>query len=347
MIVVANKMAERGYDVDMVLAKKTGPFLEEIAPEVNLVDLGVDRIFKSFMPFSRYIKRVKPAVVISPLVGTDVIALASKIAFRWKSRLYISVQNAPVSGATGAALERNWPRIIKAMYRFADKITAISAGVGHEVEALMGLKPRAVEIINNPVAVDQVAKRMVEAPAHPWLADKSEPVVIAVGRLTEQKDFPCLLQAFAKLRAQRAVRLVILGEGPDRAKLEALAADLGVQDSVSMPGFDRNPFAAMHAADVFILSSRWEGFANVVAEALACGTKVVSTDCPSGPAEILDNGAFGTLVPVGDADAMAVALADALDAPIERERLIERSRQFSADIICDRYLDAFGARKAN
>jgi glycosyltransferase involved in cell wall biosynthesis len=161
--------------------------------------------------------------------------------------------------------------------------------------------------------------------------------VLGVGRLHRQKDFPTLLRAFATLRAQRPARLVILGEGAERESLEAMARELGIAEDVLMPGFVDNPAAWMRRAGVFVLSSAWEGFALVVLEALAVGCAVVSTDCPHGPREILADGIFGALVPVGDAGAMATAMAAALDAPPARARLQERAAAFSGDAMVRRF----------
>jgi len=168
---------------------------------------------------------------------------------------------------------------------------------------------------------------------------------LGVGRLDPQKDFPTLIRAFARVRAQRPARLIVLGaEGHERhskyvAELKALPARLGIADDVDLPGFRHNPFAFMSRAAVFVLSSIYEGLGNVLIEALACGTPVVSTDCPSGPAEILEGGRFGALVPVGDDAAMAAAIAATLDRPPAAATLRERARMFSVERAVDRYLD--------
>jgi glycosyltransferase involved in cell wall biosynthesis len=154
-----------------------------------------------------------------------------------------------------------------------------------------------------------------QAPDHPWLAPGQPPVILGVGRLSQAKDFPTLIRAFAKVRSRRAVRLIILGEGEARVELEALVGELGLADDVALPGFRENPMSYMAASALFVLSSAWEGLPTVLIEALAAGTRVVSTDCPSGPREILQGGLLGTLVPVGDATALADAMTDALDRP--------------------------------
>lgn len=348
VITVANRLAAMGETVDLVLARKEGPFLGEISSDVRLVDLAAGSIRKSLFPMSRYMREARPDVLVSALVGTDVISLLGKLVLRWPVHLHLTVQNTPSATAKVAPdrLERNWPAIIRLLYRFADSITGISIGVADDVTALLGRRSGAIPVINNPVDIDTVHRRMRETPAHPWLADKSAPTLLAVGRLVNQKDFPTLLQAFAALRRTTDARLVILGEGPDRAQLEAQVKSLDLQQSVALPGFDGNPFSAMHAADLFVLSSRWEGFANVVAESLACGTPVVSTDCPSGPAEILAGGDYGKLVPVGDVDALTSAMRQALAEPRQSERLMERANAFSSVAIANQYLTLFNGRNA-
>ncbi|MCW3848506.1 glycosyltransferase [Sphingomonas sp. LB-2] len=345
MIGVMNSLVKTGLKIDVVVVRKTGPFLGEIDPAIRVVDLGAGKVRKMLLPLAGYVKREKPTLIVSALTATDPFVLIGKALFRWKSKVHISVQNAPTASAVSDDFYfRIWPRVIRWFYRFAESLNAISAGVGRDVERLTGKPEGSIAVIHNPVDIPRAAAMAAERPSHPWLADKTEPVLLAVGRLTMQKDFPTLLRAHAKLRATRPVRLVILGEGEDRVSLEALAGELGTAESVAMPGFDANPFAAMAAADVFVLSSRWEGFANVVAEALACGTRVVSTDCPSGPAEILENGRYGTLVPIQHVEALADAMGAAIDAPVDRDALRARANDFALERIAAQYDAMFRER---
>ena len=164
---------------------------------------------------------------------------------------------------------------------------------------------------------------------HPWLDGSDIPVVIAAGKLKPQKDFETLLRAFALVQAKRNARLIILGRGPKKQALRELATELGISDCFQLPGHVRNPYAYFSRAAVFVLSSAWEGLPNVLIEAMACGCSVVSTDCPSGPFEILEEGAVGRLVPVGDATAMAKAIIESLDNPTRKDVLLARARAFS------------------
>jgi glycosyltransferase involved in cell wall biosynthesis len=346
MIGVANALVSHGYAIDIVLVRKRGPFLRDIHSAIRVIDLKAGKVRKTLLPLHRYMKRERPSLLVSALTATDPFLLAGKLLFRWRSDIHVSTQNAPSASARVSSdfLVRAWPWVIRRLYRFAKSHSAISTGVAHDVEHLMGRPEGDIPIIHNPVDIPRARAMAAEVPNHPWLAEKNIPVILAVGRLTRQKDYPTLLRAHARLRAERPVRLLILGEGEDRAQLEALARELGTSEDVAMPGFDANPFAAMAAADVFVLSSRWEGFANVVAEALACGAKVVSTDCPSGPAEILENGKYGSLVPIQDIDALSSAIDDAIDSPADRDVLRERANVFALKGIAEQYRQLFIAR---
>jgi glycosyltransferase involved in cell wall biosynthesis len=181
-----------------------------------------------------------------------------------------------------------------------------------------------------------------EHSAHPWLIAHTYPVVLGVGRLTRQKNFSLLIRAFAQLRRSRNTKLIILGEGELRRNLIAEAASLGVAEDVDLPGFDPNPFSYMAKADVFVSSSDWEGLPTALIEAMACGTSIVATDCASGAREVLDNGRFGRLVPVGDVDALCRALAEAIDRPDDRDRLLARAQAFDLENAVSRYLNVAG-----
>ncbi|MFN3144908.1 MAG: glycosyltransferase [Paracoccaceae bacterium] len=206
--------------------------------------------------------------------------------------------------------------------------------------SFLNLKPGSVTVINNPALTDEVLARAEEPSGHPWLDDPATAsrTVISVGRLDRQKDFPTLIQALHRLRSEAMdLRLVIVGEGKERPSLEALVRELRLQDSISLPGFSTNPWAFMKRAALFVSSSAWEGFGNVHVEALGCGCPVVSTDSPSGPADILDNGRFGPLVPIGDVDALAQAMRKTLEQPLPADFLKARAMDFHVDKVIERY----------
>jgi len=210
--------------------------------------------------------------------------------------------------------------------------------VADDLALTTGLPRAGITTIYNPV-VSVTLQEQARAPlVHPWFAPGNPPVVLGAGRLEAQKDFPTLLKALARVLAVREVRLMLLGEGKDRPLLEALARDLGIAEHVELPGFVGNPFAYMARAAVFVLSSTYEGLPGVLIQAMACGCPVVSTDCPSGPAEILDGGVYGPLIPVGDVGVLTQAILAQLDAPPDRERLRARAALFSVEHAVDQYL---------
>jgi glycosyltransferase involved in cell wall biosynthesis len=210
--------------------------------------------------------------------------------------------------------------------------------VADDAARVTGVPRERITAIHNPVLSLALRERGADPIDDPWLAPDGPPVILGVGRLVEQKDFPTLVRAFARLRARRSARLLILGEGPERAALERLVAELGVAADVRLRGRVPGAPAFMARAAVFVLSSAWEGFGRVLVEALAMGCPVVSTDCPSGPREILENGLYGPLVPVGDDAALAAAIESVLERPPERAALRKRAEDFSLERGVERYL---------
>ena len=213
--------------------------------------------------------------------------------------------------------------------RAASRIVAVSEGVARNVSERCGIAPERITTIYNPALTADAARRAREEPAHAWFSDGGPPVILGVGRLTRQKDFPTLIDAFRRVRAERPCRLMILGEGPLRRELEALAAGLGLEDSVCLPGWMENPHAFMARSALFVLSSVHEGFGLVLVEAMAAGCPVVSTDCPAGPAEILEDPAL--LAPVGDAEALARVMLRALARPADKAALRAKAGRFSVE----------------
>ena len=222
-------------------------------------------------------------------------------------------------------------------YPCADAVVGVSHGVSTEFAKIPDLKCNPPHVVYNPVVSAYLERKASEPANHSWIDRRQLPVVLAIGKLIERKDFSVLLAAFARLLAQRPARLVVLGEGRMRPKLLALVKELRLEERVDFPGFMENPYAFLAKADLFVLSSRNEALPTVLIEAMACGCPVVSTDCPFGPREILEGGRFGALVPVGDPEALAAAMARALDEPPRRDALRERASFFSVDRAVDRY----------
>jgi glycosyltransferase involved in cell wall biosynthesis len=217
---------------------------------------------------------------------------------------------------------------------------AVSRRAAHALACFLGLRPERVAAIPNPSVTDEMLARARAPVDDPWFGEKRDAkVIVFAGRLVAKKGVATLVEAFARVRSRRAARLFLMGEGPERARIEALVSAAGLAAHVRLAGYVENPFARLARADLFVLSSRAEGMPNALIEALACGCPVVSTDCPSGPSEILEGGAYGRLTRVGDAAALADAIVATLDAPPARERLRERGRLFHIDRIVGRYAD--------
>jgi glycosyltransferase involved in cell wall biosynthesis len=223
-------------------------------------------------------------------------------------------------------------------YPWADKVIGVSQGVADDLVQSVGIPQHLVKVIFNPGITPELRKKAQAPLDHPWFQPGEPPIILAVGSLTPQKDFPTLLKAFADQRQARHVRLLILGEGSERKSLEALAAQLGVEQDVCLPGFVENPYPYMVNASVFVLSSLWEGLPMVLVEALYCGPPIVATDCPSGPREILKNGEFGRLVSVGEPEALAEAIGAALDGKVPRPPL-ESWQPYDLETVVDQYVN--------
>jgi glycosyltransferase involved in cell wall biosynthesis len=237
-------------------------------------------------------------------------------------------------------------RIKSALYRNATRILAVSDGVAEDLARTIGVSRDKLDVIYNPIVDEELDSLAEEAVDHPWF-DEEVPVILAAGRLVDQKDYPMLLEAFSLLRRRTAARLVILGDGELRQSLRNLAEKLGIDGDVAFLGFVPNPYRYMRRCSVFALSSRFEGFGNVIVEAMACSVPVVATDCPSGPSEIITDGADGFLVPVGDAGSMANALQRLLENSELRAKIGKEARRRSRDFSIQAAVSSYEALMAS
>jgi glycosyltransferase involved in cell wall biosynthesis len=367
---LAKSFASRGHKVDLLLCRLAGPYLDQIPAGVTIVQLQASSGWRgrlsalaadykglrelmlpilfpvkapkpvNFLPdLVRYLQCEKPDTLFSAKTPCNLVALWAKRLAGVSTRVVVS-ERSSLSPIVQNKKEWRWrfvPPIIRRVYPWADGIVSVSNGVGDDVSLLTGIPRERIMTIYNPIMAHEILEKSHGPLDHPWFLPKTTPVILGVGRLVPQKDFPCLLRAFRHVRSVRSAKLVILGEGRLRGELETLARTLGISQDVSMPGFAENPYAFMARASVLALSSAWEGIANVIGEALACGCPVVSTDCPSGPAEVLKNGAYGTLVPVGNDKALADAILAVLDKPPDPDRLRARASEFDLDTISEAY----------
>lgn len=340
MVNLANGMASRDLAVDLILAEARGPYIELVDSGVRVVDLDASRVAASPFALARYLRRERPDVLLSALLHVNVAALLAR-NLAPVARLVISERNTVSVDMTNMKSRSirmaRW--LARRLYRKADGIIAVSRGVADDLVTFFDLPPERIRVVNNPVVTPYLLRQAEEPPADPWFRDADRPVILGIGKLWPQKDFDTLIRAFAHLRQRRPARLVILGEGAERARLTALVRDLNLDGDVALPGFAQNPYSYMARASLFALSSRWEGSPNVLVEAMACGTPVVSTDCPSGPDEILEGGRYGPLVPIGDAERLAEAMARLLDQPTSAQALKARAADYSVERATAGYLD--------
>jgi glycosyltransferase involved in cell wall biosynthesis len=343
-VLMANALAARGHDVTLLTWNAGGPNGRLVGEAVKLIDFGLPirgegfgkpRTIAGLWRTARFLRRLRPAAVFSaPEFANLVMTLALLLAGS-RAQFFPSFHAAAAlrSDDLGAQIAIVLSKLVAWRARRA---IAVSAGVGREIVA-RGYPAEKVVVINNPVPPPVAGAET----ARPWRAALAAmgpgPVIVAAGRLVEVKDHQTLISAFARLRQVRPARLLIFGEGPLEAALRAHAEALGIGAQVCFAGYVADPAACYADADLFVLSSTSEGFGNVLVEAMAAGVPVVSTDAPHGPREILADGRFGALVPVGDAEALAAAMAAMLDRPTPADELGRRAADFAIGRIADAY----------
>jgi glycosyltransferase involved in cell wall biosynthesis len=341
MLELATGFSDAGHDVELVVTRARGELVDSVPKNVKLVDLGARRIATALPALVTYLRQERPDVVLSALAPANCIAVWARALSRVPFRLVLS-EHSTLSLATAGATTyraRFLPALMRRAYPKADGVVAVSGGVADDLARTIGLSREQIKVIYNPVVTPRLETMSREPVHHPWLQPGQPPVILGVGRLTPPKDFPTLIRAFARLREQHDARLMILGEGEERGNLEELVTELGLEADVALPGFASNPYAYMRATNLFVLSSRWEGLGNVLVEAMACGMPVVSTNCPSGPAEILEHGRWGELVPVGNPEALGEAISRTLARGLKGVNgRTCRPQSFTVEDAVDRYL---------
>jgi glycosyltransferase involved in cell wall biosynthesis len=310
MLDLAKALHQQGLPVEFWLAQRTGSLLADVPADLPIRELGGGGVLRSLWPLIRQLKRRRPRVLLSAMTHTNVVALLAAALSAVRLRVVISERAAPRGqfAAESVQIALLLRLLMWWLYPRAAAVVCVSQGVVQELITELRLPAARLCCIPNPVDLPELRTRGAEPLKHVWLRAGGPPVILAVGRLVSQKDFPTLLQAVRVIRQQRPVRLVILGEGPLRQALEAQIRSLALDDAVALPGFCPNPMAWMARVQLVVLSSRSEGLPGVLLQAMACGTPVISTDCPHGPREILENGRWGTLVPVGNPEALAEAI---------------------------------------
>lgn len=375
---LAEGLAAQGAEVDLVVCDSEGGLGPQIPPALRIVALqrsnpvaarlaalradpwGLVAFARplttlkfasdtlAYLPsLTGYLRTTQPDSLFSATTWLNIEAVLARRLAGVSTRLVISERSHFSSGKPGKVWrQRHLAAAMRRTYVQADAITAVSRGVADDIARSLGIPREAITTLHNPTITPDFAARAGQPIDHPWFA-AGAPVLLGVGRVAYQKDFATLLRAFARVRRHRPARLVIVGEANQKqqSRLRALAEELGVADEVELSGYRPNPLPYMARATAFVLSSRWEGFPNALLEAMACGTPVVSTDCPSGPAEILEDGAYGALVPVADDAALAAAILATLDAPPDPARLRARAAMFDYETAIARYADVLLGRR--
>jgi len=348
MLDLASGFADRGCRVDLVLVRAEGPYLDLIPDNVKVFDLAEIRVLNSLPGLIRYLRKQRPQVLLSTLLHANVAALLAGKLAGFPLRIVLREATTMSQSFERHSAFRSWRtlQLVKLLYPAADRIVAVSNGVAVDLQRFARLPEKKIEVVYNPVVTMGLACQAEESVDHPWFLSGQPPVVLGVGRLVRAKNFQMLIRAFSHSRLRQKARLLILGEGELRVELEKLVSELKLCECVQLPGFTINPFSYMARSALCVLSSIREGFPNVIVQAMALGTPVVATDCRNGPAEILENGRYGRLVPVNAVSDMAEAIEDELlkksKQNIElRCRLIERAAYFNQEKSINAYSKIF------
>lgn len=327
-LIFATELAKRGFIVDLVVADLVGPLARDLPESVRTINLACPRVSRSLPKLVAYLRRERPAVLISALGYANIVAIIATILAGSKTRVFVREVTVP-SAVLGLSLKGRLINRIKGLvYPLAHGVIAVSQGVAADLEQHYNVARKKLHVIYDPVITATTAALLEEGIKIP-----ESPYILAVSRLEPVKDLITLIRAFAFVRKHSTAKLMILGEGSQEKQLKALTRDLGVDQDVHFKGYVPNPYPYLKYASVYALSSTVEGLGNTIIQALYCGCAVVSTDCPVGPREILKDGKLGMLVPVGDVESMAAALLTSLSQKRDPLVLQERSLDFSADRI--------------
>lgn len=346
MVLLASGFADQGYPTDFLVPDHQNlPYLQHLCAGVRLIRLSVNRR-SQFNETVDYIRRESPAVLLTAKGKDDRQAVDARDASGMLVRVFLRCGShlSSRSKMSGRNPLRRWwhAHEIRRLYNHADGVVCVSQGVADDVAAVTGLAPQTINVVRNPTIMSNFSSLMNQDNPHLWFGPNKPPVILGAGSLAAVKRFEDLIQAMAGVMEERDCRLLILGEGKARNSLMYLAESLGIADRVQMPGFVHNVLPYMRDAALFVLASEREGSPNVLTEALACGTPVVSTDCPSGPREILAGGRYGPLIPIGDISAMQQSILSTLADPLPADTLREAIAEYTLENATRGYLDAFG-----
>lgn len=334
-VTLANELAARGHDVHLLVAQGGGPYASAVAANVTVIDFGRSRVIRALFPLARYLRRQSPDILLGVMSHCNAVALAAAGLSRSSAKVFVSEHNSTEVRRSSLMI-----RLIKRIgYRRASAVVAVSNGIRDELILGSRLDAARVVTIYNPLDIRAIESLAGAEFERPWPSD-DVPFVVAAGSLQPQKDFATLIRAVAIVNKARPLRLAVLGRGPQLDELKTLARQLGIEEHVHFAGFQSNPYVWMRHASMFVLSSRWEGLPGVLLEALATGTRILSTNCPTGPNEILDGGRWGVLVEPARPAEMAEGIMRVLAAPVQVGQR-ERALAFRTEVSADRYEQLF------
>jgi len=335
-------LVERGIKVDLVLNILEGPYLKQVPSEVRIINLGTPKLLKGLPKLINYLQKEQPQVLFSAMHYNNEIAIWAKHLSRVKTKVIVSERNILSVRAKNQKDREKWsPLFAKLFYPWADEIIAVSKGVAEDLVSITALNESKIKVIYNPVNTSMISEKAQEFVSHPWFESGQPPVIVSVGRLHIQKDYPTLLNAFAQVRQKMPCKLMILGQGPERENLMAIVNNLEIKNDVKFLGFRQNPYAYMAKANLLVLSSRWEGLPNVIIEALTIGIPIVSTKCAGkGAEELLVDGKYGDLVEIGDSKGMSKAIIKILSGEI---KFVDSHwlNQFTLQNVTEKYVELF------
>lgn len=340
MLQLAEGLTQNGINVDLVVINTAGKMRNDVPKEVQLVDLNAPRVLLSIPQLIKYLLNIRPDVIISAKDYQNIIVLiAVKLSGIVTKVIVTTHVDVSVDWKQDSGFKQKFIKhLVTLCYPWADHIVAVSSGAADGLASMTGLSRSKIKTIYNPIITQKLFELADEAVEDKIFMQENPPIILGVGRLTKQKDFETLIRAFFLILQVRNARLVIIGDGGERPRLENIIRELGLEDNTYMPGFVDNLYAYMKRPAVFVLSSAWEGFPTVLVEAMALGTPVVSTNCPSGPSEILEDGRWGPVVPVGNQDALAKAILYVLEHPLPKDALMKRAKEFSSKRSVENYM---------
>lgn len=336
------EFSRRGIKTTLVVANGEGPVRRQVRAETNLIDLRCRRIRNAVIPLIKHLVKEKPQIGVSSQTHLNVLMIILRILSGFPKQLIVREHNTFVEENVrqGSFLERIRPKLIRFFYPFASRFIAVSASAKQSIVKYARYK-KEIQVIPNGLDLDEIWKQKNQSFANPWESHyREKKLIVALGRLSKQKNLSLLLNAFA-LIDDEDTHLLIIGEGEELDQLRELSRKLQVNEKVDFTGFIENPYPILSQAKVFVLSSKWEGFCNVVIEALACGVPVVATDCPGGPADILNEMPFARIVPLDEPGAMATGIKELLNEAVKRDQIVEYSKRFDVKDVAQHYIELF------